>query len=110
MVDASAGLRGEKGVTAFPVPIAQAASFEAALVKNIGTAIGAEGRAKGYNNLLGARTRCCPGNWAPPSPWAWPAGGAAGERRQPRRPRRSSRPTAPSRGPPAAAPTRPAGR
>ncbi|WP_338693927.1 glycoside hydrolase family 3 C-terminal domain-containing protein [Streptomyces sp. Q6] len=53
MVDASAGLRGEQGVTAFPVPLAQAASFDTALVKDIGTAIGAEGRAKGYNNLLG---------------------------------------------------------
>ncbi|GGV68824.1 glycosyl hydrolase [Streptomyces longisporoflavus] len=53
MVDASAGLRGEKGVTAFPVPVAQAASFDTDLVRDIGTAIGTEGRAKGYNNLLG---------------------------------------------------------
>lgn len=53
MVDASAGLRGEQGVTAFPVPVAQAASFDEGLATRIGRAIGAEGRAKGYNNLLG---------------------------------------------------------
>ncbi|MET9502042.1 glycoside hydrolase family 3 C-terminal domain-containing protein [Streptomyces sp. NPDC006622] len=53
MVDASAGLRGETGVTAFPVPVAQAATFDEALAGRIGKAIGAEGRAKGYNNALG---------------------------------------------------------
>ncbi|WEH38293.1 glycoside hydrolase family 3 C-terminal domain-containing protein [Streptomyces sp. AM 2-1-1] len=53
MVDASAGLRGEKGVTAFPVPVAQAATFDEELTGRIGRAIGAEGRGKGYNNLLG---------------------------------------------------------
>ncbi|WP_327673462.1 MULTISPECIES: glycoside hydrolase family 3 C-terminal domain-containing protein [unclassified Streptomyces] len=53
MVDASAGLRGEKGVTAFPVPLAQAATFDKELASRIGAAIGTEGRAKGYNNLLG---------------------------------------------------------
>ncbi|MGV9455341.1 glycoside hydrolase family 3 protein [Streptomyces sp. NPDC003635] len=53
MVDASAGLRGEQGVTAFPVPVAQAASFDEDLAARIGRAIGAEGRGKGYNNLLG---------------------------------------------------------
>ncbi|MEV5013529.1 beta-glucosidase [Streptomyces sp. NPDC053780] len=53
MVDASAGLRGETGVTAFPVPVAQAATFDEALAARIGKAIGAEGRAKGYNNALG---------------------------------------------------------
>ncbi|MGX1274696.1 glycoside hydrolase family 3 protein [Streptomyces phaeoluteigriseus] len=53
MVDASAGLRGETGVTAFPVPAAQAATFDEDLAGRIGQAIGAEGRAKGYNNLLG---------------------------------------------------------
>ncbi|MEV2248348.1 glycoside hydrolase family 3 C-terminal domain-containing protein [Streptomyces sp. NPDC049970] len=53
MVDASAGLRGEKGVTAFPVPVAQAATFDADLAGRIGRAIGAEGRGKGYNNMLG---------------------------------------------------------
>lgn len=53
MVDASAGLRGEKGVTAFPVPVAQAATFDEDLTGRIGRAIGVEGRAKGYNNLLG---------------------------------------------------------
>lgn len=53
MVDASAGLRGETGVTAFPVPVAQAATFDETLAGRIGKAIGAEGRAKGYNNALG---------------------------------------------------------
>ncbi|MFF5898692.1 glycoside hydrolase family 3 C-terminal domain-containing protein [Streptomyces argenteolus] len=53
MVDASAGLRGEKGVTAFPVPVAQAATFDEDLARRIGRAIGAEGRGKGYNNMLG---------------------------------------------------------
>ena len=53
MVDASAGLRGETGVTAFPVPVAQAATFDEALAGRIGEAIGTEGRAKGYNNALG---------------------------------------------------------
>ncbi|MFB9635901.1 glycoside hydrolase family 3 protein [Streptomyces spiralis] len=53
MVDASAGLRGEKDVTAFPVPVAQAATFDEDLLSRIGRAIGAEGRGKGYNNLLG---------------------------------------------------------
>ncbi|MET9677840.1 glycoside hydrolase family 3 C-terminal domain-containing protein [Streptomyces sp. NPDC006482] len=53
MVDASAGLRGEQNVTAFPVPLAQAAAFDEDLARRIGAAIGTEGRAKGYNNLLG---------------------------------------------------------
>ncbi|MEU9590960.1 glycoside hydrolase family 3 C-terminal domain-containing protein [Streptomyces sp. NPDC048193] len=53
MVDASAGLRGETGVTAFPVPVAQAATFDEDLAGRVGKAIGAEGRTKGYNNLLG---------------------------------------------------------
>lgn len=53
MVDASAGLRGEKGVTAFPVPVAQAATFDEDLAGRIGRAIGTEARGKGYNNLLG---------------------------------------------------------
>ncbi|MFD3531877.1 glycoside hydrolase family 3 protein [Streptomyces sp. NPDC058664] len=53
MVDASAGLRGEQNVTAFPVPLAQAATFDEDLARRIGVAIGTEGRAKGYNNLLG---------------------------------------------------------
>lgn len=53
MVDASAGLRGETGVTAFPVPLAQAATFDTELAGQLGQALGSEGRAKGYNNLLG---------------------------------------------------------
>ncbi|MFV0133144.1 glycoside hydrolase family 3 protein [Streptomyces sp. HMX87] len=53
MADASAGLRGERGVTAFPVPVAQAATFDEDLAGRVGRAIATEGRAKGYNNLLG---------------------------------------------------------
>lgn len=53
MADASAGLRGEQGVTAFPVPLAQAATFDEELARRLGAAIGAEGRGKGYNTLLG---------------------------------------------------------
>ncbi|WP_405009963.1 beta-glucosidase H [Kitasatospora sp. NBC_01539] len=52
MADASAGLRGESGVTAFPVPVAQAATFDPERAGALGEALGAEGRAKGYNNLL----------------------------------------------------------
>lgn len=53
MVDASAGLRGETGVTAFPVPVAQAATFDPELAGRLGQALAVEGRGKGYNNLLG---------------------------------------------------------
>ncbi|MBM7054323.1 beta-glucosidase [Streptomyces durocortorensis] len=53
MVDAPAGLRGETGVTAFPVPIAQAATFDTDLAARLGTAIATEARAKGFNNALG---------------------------------------------------------
>ncbi|GAA2923227.1 glycoside hydrolase family 3 protein [Streptomyces enissocaesilis] len=53
MADVSAGLRGETGVTAFPVPLAQAATFDTELAGRLGQALGTEGRAKGYNNLLG---------------------------------------------------------
>lgn len=52
MADASAGLRGESGVTAFPVPVAQAATFDEQLTGRLGAALGAEGFGKGYNNLL----------------------------------------------------------
>ncbi|MGM1063828.1 glycoside hydrolase family 3 protein [Saccharothrix sp. Mg75] len=52
MADASAGLRGETGVTAFPVPLAQAATFDPALVGRMASAVAAEGRGKGFNNLL----------------------------------------------------------
>ncbi|WP_306749555.1 glycoside hydrolase family 3 N-terminal domain-containing protein [Saccharothrix yanglingensis] len=52
MADASAGLRGETGVTAFPVPLAQAATFDPALVGRMASAIAAEGRGKGFNNLF----------------------------------------------------------
>jgi beta-glucosidase len=52
-VDASSGLRGDTGVTAFPVPIALGASFDRDLAQRYGDAIGAEARGKGWNVLLG---------------------------------------------------------
>jgi len=52
MADASAGLRGETGVTAFPVPLAQAATFDPVLIGRMASAIAAEGRDKGFNNLF----------------------------------------------------------
>ncbi|MET9226162.1 glycoside hydrolase family 3 C-terminal domain-containing protein [Lentzea sp. NPDC003310] len=52
IADASAGLRGETGVTAFPVPLAQAATFDPALIGRMASAIAVEGRGKGFNNLL----------------------------------------------------------
>ncbi|MFD5752506.1 glycoside hydrolase family 3 C-terminal domain-containing protein [Streptomyces sp. NPDC127033] len=52
-VDASDGLRGDKGVTAFPAPNALAATFDTELAEQYGRAIGAEARAKGWNVLLG---------------------------------------------------------
>ncbi|MDI5975662.1 glycoside hydrolase family 3 C-terminal domain-containing protein [Amycolatopsis magusensis] len=52
IADASAGLRGETGVTAFPVPLAQAATFHPDLVGKLATAVAAEGRGKGFTNLL----------------------------------------------------------
>ena len=51
--DASAGVRGETGVTAFPVPLAQAATFDPALTEAMGAAIAAETRGKGFNSVLG---------------------------------------------------------
>ncbi|MFE9686261.1 glycoside hydrolase family 3 C-terminal domain-containing protein [Streptomyces sp. NPDC006285] len=52
-VDASDGLRGDTGVTAFPAPNALAATFDAGLARKYGAAIGAEARGKGWNVLLG---------------------------------------------------------
>ncbi|MFE2971941.1 glycoside hydrolase family 3 C-terminal domain-containing protein [Streptomyces sp. NPDC059340] len=52
-VDASDGLRGDTGVTAFPAPNALAATFDTDLAEQYGTAIGAEARGKGWNVLLG---------------------------------------------------------
>jgi beta-glucosidase len=51
--DASAGVRGETGVTAFPVPLAQAATFDPDLAQRMGAAIAAETRGKGFNSVLG---------------------------------------------------------
>ncbi|MFD8008184.1 beta-glucosidase [Streptomyces mirabilis] len=52
-VDASDGLRGDTGVTAFPAPNALAATFDTDLAEKYGHAIGTEARAKGWNVLLG---------------------------------------------------------
>lgn len=52
-VDASSGLRGDTGVTAFPVSLALGASFDAGLARAYGKAIAAEARAKGWNVILG---------------------------------------------------------
>ncbi|QBE66778.1 glycoside hydrolase family 3 protein [Pseudoduganella lutea] len=52
-VDASAGLRGDKGVTAFPVPLQLGATFDAALAREYGKAIATEARGKGWNVILG---------------------------------------------------------
>jgi beta-glucosidase len=52
-VDASAGLRGDKGVTAFPVPLMLGASFDTGLAKQYGQAIAQEARGKGWNVILG---------------------------------------------------------
>ena len=51
--DASAGVRGETGVTAFPVPLAQAATFAPGLLGDMGEAIAREVRGKGFNSVLG---------------------------------------------------------
>ncbi|MFE6888215.1 glycoside hydrolase family 3 C-terminal domain-containing protein [Streptomyces sp. NPDC057694] len=52
-VDASDGLRGDTGVTAFPAPNALAATFDPDLAERYGYAVGAEARGKGWNVLLG---------------------------------------------------------
>ena len=52
-VDASAGLRGDKGVTAFPVPLQLGATFDPALARQVGQAIAEEARGKGWNVILG---------------------------------------------------------
>ncbi len=53
IVDASGGLRGDAGVTAFPAPIALAATFDTDLAYAYGAAIGAEARAHGWSLILG---------------------------------------------------------
>ncbi|MDC8784675.1 glycoside hydrolase family 3 protein [Roseateles koreensis] len=52
-VDASSGLRGDVGQTAFPVPLALAATFDAELARSYGMAIADEARGKGWNVILG---------------------------------------------------------
>jgi beta-glucosidase len=52
-VDASSGLRGDRGVTAFPVPLQLGASFDVELAAEYGKAIAQEARGKGWNVILG---------------------------------------------------------
>ena len=52
-VDASCGLRGDTGVTAFPVPIALAATFDTELAYEYGSAIAEEAREHGWSVILG---------------------------------------------------------
>jgi beta-glucosidase len=52
-VDASAGLRGDHNVTAFPVPIALGATFNPELAHDYGEVIGKEARMKNWNIILG---------------------------------------------------------
>jgi beta-glucosidase len=52
-VDASAGLRGDRGVTAFPVPLQLGATFDTGLAREVGQAIAEEARGKGWNVILG---------------------------------------------------------
>jgi beta-glucosidase len=52
-VDASSGLRGDRGVTAFPVPLQLGATFNAELASEYGRAIALEARGKGWNIILG---------------------------------------------------------
>ena len=52
-VDASSGLRGDRGVTAFPVPLQLGATFDTALATEYGRAIADEARGKGWNVILG---------------------------------------------------------
>lgn len=52
-VDASSGLRGDRGVTAFPVPLQLGATFDPGLAAEYGKAIAEEARGKGWNVILG---------------------------------------------------------
>ncbi len=52
-VDASGGLRGDTGVTAFPAPNALGASFDTELAREYGAVIGREAHAKRWNVVLG---------------------------------------------------------
>ena len=52
LADTSSGVRGQAGVTAFPVPEALAASFDTTLARRYGDAIAAEARDKGFNGML----------------------------------------------------------
>ncbi|WP_082480572.1 glycoside hydrolase family 3 C-terminal domain-containing protein [Agreia sp. Leaf283] len=52
-VDASGGLRGDTGVTAFPAPNALGATFDTELASEYGAVIGAEAHDKRWNVVLG---------------------------------------------------------
>lgn len=52
-VDASGGLRGDTGVTAFPAPNALAATFDTDLAREYGEVIGTEAHDKRWNVVLG---------------------------------------------------------
>ena len=52
-VDASSGLRGDTGVTAFPVPMALGATFNTELAYDYGVAVGIEAREHGWGVVLG---------------------------------------------------------
>ncbi|SMG19719.1 beta-glucosidase [Agreia pratensis] len=52
-VDASGGLRGDTGVTAFPAPNALGATFDTKLAGEYGAVIGAEAHDKRWNVVLG---------------------------------------------------------
>lgn len=53
LVDASCGLRGDTGVTAFPSATALSATFDADLAYEYGAAIGREAREHGWSVILG---------------------------------------------------------
>ncbi|MGL4370262.1 MAG: beta-glucosidase family protein, partial [Spirochaetota bacterium] len=57
--DASAGVRCYGRSTAFPVPIAMTATWNRALMRSTGTALGEECRAKGVSILLGPGVNIC---------------------------------------------------
>ncbi|NTW38497.1 MAG: beta-glucosidase [Cellulomonadaceae bacterium] len=52
-VDAGTGLRGVEGATAFPAGVALAATFDAELAREYGSAVGVEVRRAGFTVLLG---------------------------------------------------------
>lgn len=59
MSDATAGVRLFGGGTAFPCPLAMAATWNHSLVRDVATAIGYECRARGVSILLGPGVNIC---------------------------------------------------